>query len=320
MDPIRLNPRAAKRFISDYSEAENLHGCYTCGTCTSSCPVGMATGRLRPHELVYHARLGRYEELLAMRAVWFCIGCNRCSHICPMRVSPAALLRSLRREARAREVVGPEFLQQRQALLDLLPRILWHAASALLKGQAPEVAHCWDDWCRTPWPQSEPPLIHLGLDSAANADLRAELQQIGGVATALSVCLTCRECSSACPVCCEPAFFEPVRIFRLANLGQIGELLRSAALWVCLDCRSCIPACRQGVQGALMIHRLQELARREGIVAKDFFVQWQQTRSDVFGCLVGEIGRLLDADAAWRSHVRPHLPAIDPYEPEPWPC
>ena len=103
----------------------------------------------------------------------------------------------------------------------------------------------------------------------------------------------------------EPAFFEPLKVFRLFNLGQIEELLHSPTLWVCLDCRSCIPACSQGVKGALIIRHLQELACREGIVGRDFFGKWQQARDEVFRCMVGEIDRLLDDDEAWQAHIQP---------------
>lgn len=295
MAAVSLPTQALKNFVSPYEEAENVRWCYTCGTCSSSCPVGTATGLLRPHELVYHARLGRYEPMLAMRDIWYCIGCNRCSNLCPMLVKPSALLRNLQREAVARKLVGPSFLNRRRTLLDGLPRILWHAASALLQGKTPDVAQSWDRWRLTPPPQIAQPTIRLGLHAGGQTPLEATTQNVAAE-TSLSACFTCRACSGACPVCRETAFFEPVQIFRLAYLGQIEELLRSPAIWVCLDCLSCLPACSQGVNGPSTIHRLQELSRREGIVAKDFPAKWQRTRGDVFRFFAGEIDRLLDED------------------------
>ena len=305
MIPVSLNTNAVKSRTNRYKEAENSRWCYTCGTCSSACPVGSATGRLRPNVMVYHARLGLYEPMLAMREIWHCIACNRCSNLCPMLVKPSALLRNLHREAETLRIVEPSFLEQRRKIMDSLPRILWHAANAVLQGQTPNVAQSWDEWRFTPLPQAVQPPIRLGIHSGQNAALKAELGRFGGAKTDLSTCFTCRECSSVCPVCREPAFFEPLKIFRLANLGQIEELLQSPALWVCLDCRSCIPACSQGVKGALVLRHLQELARREGIVAKDFFIKWQQARDDVFRCFVAKIDRLLENDPAWQAHVRP---------------
>ena len=305
MVSIGLNTSTVKDFISRYQKAENVRWCYTCGTCSSSCPVGMATGSLQPNALVYHARLGLYEPMLAMRGIWYCIACKRCSNLCPMLVKPSALLENLRREAESRKIVGSLFLQQRRALLDTLPRILWHTAQALLQGRTPDVAQSWDHWRLTPLPQTARPPIRLAPSSKKDAALRAELRKLGADETPLAACFTCRECSSACPVCREPAFFEPLKVFRLFNLGQIEELLHSPTLWVCLDCRSCIPACSQGVKGALIIRHLQELACREGIVGRDFFGKWQQARDEVFRCMVGEIDRLLDDDEAWQAHIQP---------------
>lgn len=297
MSALSLKRPATRRRRSPRGETTRLPACYSCGTCTSACPVQAATGRLRPAELVHKARLGLYDEIGRAAEIWYCIDCNRCSHLCPMTVDPAGLLRSLRREALARETVPATLAAHRRALLNALPRILWHAVEALLNGECPDVDANWRRWDRQPAASTPGRPVRLPAETRENSALRQAAESYGAHSTSLSACFTCRECSSACPVCTDPAAFEPVRIFRAANLGLKSALAASPALWLCLDCRSCIPACSQGVQGALVIRQLQQFAVKEGLVPKGFFIELQDIKQAVYGRYIREIDRLISAAA-----------------------
>jgi hypothetical protein len=52
-------------------------------------------------------------------------------------------------------------------------------------------------------------------------------------------------------------------------------------------------ACTQGVKGALIIRRIQQIAYEEGIVPKDFPVKWEQLKSEVYAQYIREIDKLL---------------------------
>lgn len=282
--------KSAKNVGGGDPNPEGIHGCYTCGTCDSACPVGAATGRLSPRQLVHKARLGRFEEMLTARDIWYCLACNRCSNLCPMTVNPAGLIHNLRREAVARGIASPQFLQKHAEILNSLPKIFWHAAQAILQGQTPSIAASRRRWIQAPSPQPDSRPIRLG--ARAHPSKKAHHGAAGPTASA--ACFTCRECSSACPVCLDPHFFEPLKLFRMVNLGQIEEALRSPSIWVCLDCQSCVSACSQGVKGALIVRNVQELAYKEGIVPRDFFPKWQQARKEIFLDFIHQIDRLLD--------------------------
>jgi hypothetical protein len=53
-------------------------------------------------------------------------------------------------------------------------------------------------------------------------------------------------------------------------------------------------ACSQGVKGALIVRQLQHIAYKEGFVAKDFPVRWQELKGDVYGQFIREIDKLLE--------------------------
>jgi len=224
------------------------------------------TSSLRPMELVYKAKLGLLDELLSLPDIWYCMGCNRCANLCPMMVKPLSLIQNLRTEAISQKLVHPELPEQHKEVLKRLLRALWHAAEALLDGEYPEVAKCWDQWTRTTPTGKSNTLIRLPSDTPQTKAFRQMLQGYGVTATSLSSCFTCRECSNACPICLEPSVFDPLMIFRLASFGLKDVLVRNPSIWLCLDCRSCMSACSQGVKGALVIRRIQQIAYEEGFV------------------------------------------------------
>jgi heterodisulfide reductase subunit C len=294
MSTIHLKKAAVPSYVARYSKPEHTRSCYTCGTCNSACPVNAATSRLRPLELVYKAKLGLLDELLSIPDIWYCIGCNRCSNLCPMMVEPFGLIQNLRAEAILRKIVRPELTEQHKELLKGLLRALWHAADALLGGEHPDIAEHWDQWTRkSPFGKTDR-LIKLPTNTPQISAFRQMVRGYGVNATSLSSCFTCRECSNACPICLDPSVFDPLKIFRLANFGLKDDLLHSPSIWLCLDCQSCMFACSQGVKGALIIRQLQHIAYKEGFVAKDFPVRWQQLKGEVYGQFIREIDKLLE--------------------------
>ncbi|MBW1727733.1 MAG: 4Fe-4S dicluster domain-containing protein [Deltaproteobacteria bacterium] len=294
MSTIHLKKTAVPSYVARYSKPEHTRSCYTCGTCNSACPVNAATSRLRPLELVYKAKLGLLDELLSIPDIWYCIGCNRCSNLCPMMVEPLSLIQNLRAEAILRKIVRPEVPERHKELLKGLLRGLWHAADALLGGEHPDVAEHWDQWTRkSPFGKTDR-LIKLPTNTPQISAFRQMVRGYGVNTTSLSSCFTCRECSNACPICMDPSVFDPLKIFRLANFGLKDDLLRSPSIWLCLDCQSCMSACSQGVKGALIIRQLQHIAYKEGFVAKDFPVRWQELKGEVYGQFIREIDKLLE--------------------------
>jgi len=91
-----VNPQASLRRSINQAVRADINQCYTRASCVTECPVNRATNKLQPRKLVWMANLGLLDELLRLPDIWYCLGCNRCSHVCPMSVKPAALIRFLR--------------------------------------------------------------------------------------------------------------------------------------------------------------------------------------------------------------------------------
>lgn len=90
-------------------EGGNLNACLTCGACSSGCP---ATGleNMDPRKFLRMAALGMDDEILSTDWAWMCTGCQRCIHVCPMKIDIPGLVYQVRkswpREKRPKGILG----------------------------------------------------------------------------------------------------------------------------------------------------------------------------------------------------------------------
>ena len=253
--------------------------CLSCNACRADCAVHSATGRLQPLKLVRLANLGLIDELLLQPETWYCLQCNHCSSVCPMEIKPAALIRQLRQEALTRGVVGLERLSQYEALCARFHRARWHMAARARQVQDPAAfAEKWQEWADQPIERSTA-TIAAGPDAARRAQQLCEAAE-EGLSAGLSACMTCRECTTACPLADDPALFDPARLLRMAHLGLDDELLGSPAIWLCLGCQRCSQACTQNIKGHRVIQKLQRLAIERDLTPGDMHERlWEYERA-----------------------------------------
>lgn len=270
--------------------------CWTCTSCLAECPVNMATNRLQPMKIVWMANLGLLEELLALPQIWYCLSCDRCHSVCPNQVSPARLIAYLRREAVRRGRVAPAVLERYEALFARLHHARWHMVANCLESAGDTAtaapAADWRRWLEQPIARRTGPVSSrevFGGSSAFRRVLHAAHAQ---------ACFTCGECSSTCPVACGREVFDPVWIFRMANMGLVDELLTTPAIWLCLSCQRCTRACTQKVDGALLIHQLRKIARDEGFVDGEFDRRLRANNQALLGVFLDAIDGLFAAGAA----------------------
>ncbi|SDL19916.1 4Fe-4S dicluster domain-containing protein [Halarsenatibacter silvermanii] len=88
-----------KRTVQDRPGGENLSLCFSCGSCTGTCPVAEQRESFNPRLMIKKALLGFEEELLDGEEIWQCIQCRRCVSACPQNVRFADIVRVLRRMA-----------------------------------------------------------------------------------------------------------------------------------------------------------------------------------------------------------------------------
>ena len=259
--------------------------------------MGLATGRLRPLHLVRLASLGLERHMRELAALWYCQQCRQCSAACPMEVSPASIIRAVRREAVRCDAAAIRRLERHEALSAWLQRARWRGVSELLKGRDPLDTLGLEALWRLGEQRPSEPEAGVGFpagaeearaetgvwltDDDAGAETGARVAAEQGAETgarvadeqgaaALSLCMTCSECSTVCPVAHERDVFDPLAMFRMAALGLRQELFDAPGLWLCLGCGMCSEICAQGVDGRLVIQRLQQAAVREGRVPADF--------------------------------------------------
>lgn len=72
--------------IASQPGAENFKRCFSCGTCTASCPVAEVNEEYDPRKIIRMAILGMRKEVLASDVIWMCARCYTCSVRCPQNV------------------------------------------------------------------------------------------------------------------------------------------------------------------------------------------------------------------------------------------
>jgi len=90
-------------------EGGNLNLCLTCGACSSGCPATGLEG-MDPRKFLRMAALGLDEAIMSTPWVWMCSMCQRCVHVCPMKIDIPRLVYSVRatwpREERPKGILG----------------------------------------------------------------------------------------------------------------------------------------------------------------------------------------------------------------------
>ena len=98
--------------LQTISSAHRLSACFTCGECSSACPVACDRSVFDPRALFRMVYLGLEKELLAIPSIWLCVGCRRCSDCCSQQVDGRRILAALQELAIASGAVDP-YLRQR---------------------------------------------------------------------------------------------------------------------------------------------------------------------------------------------------------------
>jgi len=92
---LKVNNNFCKEIIS-IPGGENILKCFTCGTCTISCPIFEVNPDYNPRKIIRMALLGMREELLSSNTIWLCVNCYTCYERCPQNVKFTAVINALR--------------------------------------------------------------------------------------------------------------------------------------------------------------------------------------------------------------------------------
>ncbi|MBW2205302.1 MAG: 4Fe-4S dicluster domain-containing protein [Deltaproteobacteria bacterium] len=102
---IRSLDKDFKKTLQGSPRGDSLSYCFTCMTCSSSCPVvlnyenGSGSLDLLPHQIIHAATLGIRDPIYRSRMLWRCLGCYQCQENCPQKVRVADILFQLKNMA-----------------------------------------------------------------------------------------------------------------------------------------------------------------------------------------------------------------------------
>ncbi len=78
--------------------ASDVSACFSCGTCTASCPLS-ETDSTFPRRMIRYAQLGMKDALLSSKELWACYQCGECAETCPTQADPSEFMAATRRYA-----------------------------------------------------------------------------------------------------------------------------------------------------------------------------------------------------------------------------
>jgi len=101
MTTIVLNQQDPKfkEEVAQRPGAENFKLCFTCGTCTASCPVAEVNDEYDPRKIIRMSVFGMREVVLGSDVIWMCQRCYVCYARCPQNVKFADVMGVLREMA-----------------------------------------------------------------------------------------------------------------------------------------------------------------------------------------------------------------------------
>jgi heterodisulfide reductase subunit C len=83
--------------------------CFTCGECSSSCPIACERSVFDPRTLFRMFNLGLMDEMLNSPAIWMCLECGRCTEACSQMVDGRDIIRRLKDHAVQKGIVDHNF-------------------------------------------------------------------------------------------------------------------------------------------------------------------------------------------------------------------
>ena len=111
--------------LTSRAGAEGLTHCYSCGTCTASCPVSEIDPAYAPSKLIRMILWGMKDEVLSSHLIWMCAMCYNCSFNCPQDVRFADAMRVVR-EVAVEEGYAPQERLDMMTEIDRFSQMLRH--------------------------------------------------------------------------------------------------------------------------------------------------------------------------------------------------
>ena len=78
---------------------EKIAQCFSCGTCTASCPIQWIEETYNPRRIIKMVMMGMREQVLSDPVIWLCSACDICYQRCPQGIRISDLMKAIREVA-----------------------------------------------------------------------------------------------------------------------------------------------------------------------------------------------------------------------------
>jgi heterodisulfide reductase subunit C len=75
---------------------EKITYCFSCGTCTATCPIQWIEENYNPRRVIKMVMLGMKEQVLSSPVIWLCSACDICYRRCPQGIRISDLMKAIR--------------------------------------------------------------------------------------------------------------------------------------------------------------------------------------------------------------------------------
>lgn len=107
----KLDPKF-KYEVASQPGGESFKRCFSCGTCTASCPVAEIDEQYNPRRIIRQILLGMRKEVLSSKMIWLCAMCRTCQAYCPQNVNFPDVMAVLRDMAVKEGYVPPTTIKE----------------------------------------------------------------------------------------------------------------------------------------------------------------------------------------------------------------
>lgn len=121
IDLTKADPNFRKE-LAEQPGGEKIEACFTCRTCTASCPVSSVNSDFNPFRIIRLALYGLKKEVLESGFIWLCSSCYACQERCPQGVSITEFMTLLKNMA-VREGHAPAGIRAQRDLIRTHGRI-----------------------------------------------------------------------------------------------------------------------------------------------------------------------------------------------------
>ena len=109
--------------------------CFSCGTCTASCPVSEIDEAFNPRLIIRQALMGNKKELLSSRELWLCTQCYTCYARCPQDVRFTDIVAALREMAVEEGLAAESMLEKSEKVGLLIQKVRRDLSENLWKSE-----------------------------------------------------------------------------------------------------------------------------------------------------------------------------------------